>query len=200
MNIKLVKKYIPLIYSKETLPLFLRIAEAKKICEVGVHKGKFFDKLISIDPEEYVGVDIWDDYDPSLYFYALHRGYNKAGLKKAYRNLVRVSAKYNGRVRFIKRLSVEACHLFEDEYFDFIYLDADHSYEGVKKDLEAWWPKVKYGGILAGHDYMKDYIDKEGQKYGVYRAVNEFVKDKKLEDCFYVINQKKCPSFMILKE
>jgi len=42
---------------------------------------------------------------------------------------------------------------YEDESLDFVYIDADHTYEIVKKDIESWYPKVKIGGILAGHDY-----------------------------------------------
>ena len=41
---------------------------------------------------------------------------------------------------------------FNDGQFDFVFIDADHSYESVKKDIEAWMPKVKKGGVLAGHD------------------------------------------------
>lgn len=42
---------------------------------------------------------------------------------------------------------------YDDKSLDFVFIDADHSYEGVKKDIIAWLPKVKPGGILAGHDY-----------------------------------------------
>lgn len=42
---------------------------------------------------------------------------------------------------------------YADGSVDFVFIDADHSYEGVKKDILAWLPKVKKGGVLSGHDY-----------------------------------------------
>lgn len=43
---------------------------------------------------------------------------------------------------------------FENGYFDYIYVDARHDYKGVREDIELWWPKLKVGGIMAGHDYI----------------------------------------------
>lgn len=41
-----------------------------------------------------------------------------------------------------------------DGYFDFIYVDARHDFKGVYQDLRLWWPKLRKGGIMAGHDYV----------------------------------------------
>jgi hypothetical protein len=51
--------------------------------------------------------------------------------------------------------SVRAAQLFADESVAFCFIDADHSYESVTADLRAWWPKVRPGGMLAGHDYRQ---------------------------------------------
>jgi hypothetical protein len=61
--------------------------------------------------------------------------------------------------------SVRAARLFADDSLDMVFLDADHSHAAVRADLEAWWPKVRPGGLLAGHDYGWD---------GVARAVHDF--------------------------
>lgn len=74
-------------------------------------------------------------------------------------------AKY---INAIRKPSVEAAALYADNSLDFVFIDADHLYKHVKADIEAWWPKVKPGGVFAGDDYYgKD----------VRRAVNEKFAD-----------------------
>jgi hypothetical protein len=64
-------------------------------------------------------------------------------------------AEHNSRVEIIHGFStdVEIIHKFVDGYFDFVYIDGDHSYQGAKSDLLNFFPKVRVGGIIAGHDY-----------------------------------------------
>jgi len=66
----------------------------------------------------------------------------------------------------IRAPSVQAADEFADESADFVYIDAAHDYESVAADLRAWWPKVKVGGWIAGHDYPT--------WEGVQQAVDEF--------------------------
>jgi predicted O-methyltransferase YrrM len=56
-------------------------------------------------------------------------------------------------VEVIKMHSLDAVNDFKDEGLDVVYIDANHSYAAFRKDLRAWIPKVKRGGIIAGHDY-----------------------------------------------
>jgi predicted O-methyltransferase YrrM len=60
----------------------------------------------------------------------------------------------------IRLPSVEASKLYEDNSLDFIFLDAAHDYENVYKDLIHWYPKIKSGGVFAGHDYHHDPVNK----------------------------------------
>ena len=62
--------------------------------------------------------------------------------------------------------SWDAASQFEDKSLDFVFLDADHVYESIIRDLKAWVPKIKPGGIIAGHDYCDFHP-------GVIQAVNE---------------------------
>jgi hypothetical protein len=73
----------------------------------------------------------------------------------------------NVEARLIRATSVEAARGFEDGECSFVFIDASHTYEGTKADIEAWLPKVRAGGVLAGHDF-KDYED-------VARAVKELL-------------------------
>ena len=78
-------------------------------------------------------------------------------------------------IRPIRQNSIKASKLFEDNSLDVVFIDADHSYDAVKSDIEAWYPKVKNKGIIAGHDY--------GGWPGVTRAVNErFLTNIKVKD------------------
>lgn len=55
-------------------------------------------------------------------------------------------------VTLIEKNSEEGSKLFEDEFFDIVFIDANHAYEEVVKDIKTWHPKVRKGGILCGHD------------------------------------------------
>jgi hypothetical protein len=63
--------------------------------------------------------------------------------------------------------SVDASKTVINESLDWVYIDADHSYEGIKSDYNAWYDKVRVGGIISGHDYglngdcegVKQFID-----------------------------------------
>ncbi len=57
---------------------------------------------------------------------------------------------------FMRMTSLEAASKFDDAQLDFVYLDGDHDYAPFLADLKAWWPKVKPGGVVAGHDWIKD--------------------------------------------
>jgi hypothetical protein len=74
---------------------------------------------------------------------------------------------------------------------DFIYVDADHSYEWCMRDLKNSLKAVSKGGIIAGHDYHPN-------TFGVWNAVNEFCKNTGLE--IFALSNDKLPSFMIRVE
>jgi len=91
-------------------------------------------------------------------------------------------------VEYYKMYSVEAAKQMKKESLDFAYIDARHDYCGVMEDIKAYWPLIKPGGIMAGHDYnSNDEI--RGQDWGlcmdgtrnesaVKGAVNEFFLPK----------------------
>ena len=73
----------------------------------------------------------------------------------------------------MKMTSLEAASKFADDSIDFVFIDASHEYTDVVDDLKAWYPKLKKGGTLAGHDYYPD----QPTWGGVYKAVNEVFPD-----------------------
>ncbi|MFA5889093.1 MAG: glycosyltransferase [Candidatus Paceibacterota bacterium] len=76
---------------------------------------------------------------------------------------------FSKRYEHIRKCSKDAVGNISEQ-LDFIYIDADHSYEGVWTDLCAWFLKIKDGGIIGGHDYMNPYFP------GVQKAVDEFFR------------------------
>lgn len=76
--------------------------------------------------------------------------------------------------------SYEAAKYFDSNSIDCLFIDAGHSYEAVIKDIKAWLPKMKNGGIMAGHDYTA--------WKGVGEAVRELLgtPDKVENDCWFV--------------
>jgi len=61
---------------------------------------------------------------------------------------------------------------FNNNYFDFVYIDGGHTYDPVSADIKTYWGKVKSGGVLCGHDYNVEWED---PREGVVKAVDEFV-------------------------
>ena len=60
----------------------------------------------------------------------------------------------------LRKSSTEAAYMFEDNSISFVYIDAGHEYYEVKSDIDAWLPKVKKGGIIAGDDLHSNHIKK----------------------------------------
>lgn len=58
------------------------------------------------------------------------------------------------KLAFLRMFSSQAVQFLPDDSVDYIYVDARHDYCGVTEDLTLYWPKLRVGGILAGHDYL----------------------------------------------
>ena len=84
------------------------------------------------------------------------------------------------RVILHKGDSADVLRSFPDGYFDWIYIDADHTYAGVKRDIAVAKLKVKTNGVLVFNDYTL-WSPVELKEYGVIPAVNEFCRDEHWE-------------------
>lgn len=148
----------------------------KSVCEIGVFESQNFKRLLEGNPEIIVGIDLWrDDGVPSRNDSAFTQE-QKEHQCSIFKELM---FKFPS-IRMYRDYSHEAVKNFPDEYFDLIYIDGDHSYEGVKQDLEDWYPKVKSGRFFTGDDYSNYHAPITGVKFGVVKAVNEFAKKNNL--------------------
>ena len=75
-------------------------------------------------------------------------------------------------------LFFKMCSLFDDNFFDYIYIDAEHSYKAVKKDLLLWYPKLKKNGYIFGDDY---YWRENDYSFSVEKAYQDFFKMKNIK-------------------
>ena len=145
--------------------------------EVGVHRGQMSRQLFKLIPNlKLYMIDIWSEeaYPDDSPESASEKGKRKykelwKDNMEAARTAVR---KY--KAELIRSDSVKAADSFAEHSLDFVFIDADHSYEAVKADIKAWEIKVKPGGLICGHDYET----KENKKFGVNKAVDEIYGDK----------------------
>ena len=184
---------------------FLETLTDPVICEVGVKIAANFDKMLIPNVKAAIGVDIWRAGLGVLEFDRTEEKHYEETFEQDILNLQYkdVFNQYlpQNRIRIVREFSVNAARFFPDETFDFIYIDADHIYEAVSEDLAAWYPKVKVGGVIGGHDYIsREETIRRGHSspFGVVEAVADFRKEHDLsEDNFHVTNEDYASYFMV---
>ncbi len=132
--------------------------------ELGVLYGDFSQTILDIlKPSFLILVDPFE-VSEQKYKDGLATAYSTS---IEYENIVK-RFKGNEKVFIERSFSYDIVDNYGEDIFDFIYIDACHLYECVKRDLTDWLPKLKDGGIMAGHDYANI------SDFGVIRAVDEF--------------------------
>jgi hypothetical protein len=134
--------------------------------EIGVWLGSFaYHVLLQKHPSELYLIDPWE--------YGLQKDMeiNPTPAKQRqrdalYEQVCQYFAPYEN-VEIIRQKSEDAVSLFPDDYFDYVYIDGEHSYDAVMRDLTNYLPKVKVGGYLIGDDYGWT---------GIAPAVQDFLK------------------------
>lgn len=121
------------------------------VVEIGVLHGGFSEIVLDQWPgQHYYMVDLWEIQSPQVY------KENQANYFVKYREALDVAKRFGGRARVIALDSILASRAFDDNSLDWVYIDANHALEAVRADIEAWFPKVKSGGIFSGHDYVNN--------------------------------------------
>lgn len=162
--------------------------------EVGVWKGEFSDFLLQKwKGEKLYSVDPWKNFASDEYIDELN--IKQEEFDRISVDVKNLLSKYGNRSEIIRDVSANAVFSFPNNSLDFVYLDARHHYEGVKEDIENWFPKVKSNGIFCGHDYLNSVIGET--HFGVKRAVDEFARINDLK--VLITNKDKFPSWFIVK-
>jgi hypothetical protein len=162
--------------SRDDLPVLLnRLGLVGVGAEVGVQSGAYSAwilhrwagaTLISIDP--------WHAADPEEYVDIAN--VEQSRHDELYRATVQRLVRFGDRSQIWRTTGADAIRLVDDGALDFVYLDARHAEADVAEDLALWEPKVKPGGIVAGHDYFDGVIP--AGDFGVKSAVDSYFDER----------------------
>lgn len=190
-----MKSQFPVLHMRRDLGHLLNARGLIKIgAEIGVFKGEFAEQILRTwRGEKLLLIDPWRHLPDYLDSWNLSDEEMEENFEQTRRRLV----EFGNRVDFMRMLSREAAPIVDDGSLDFIYIDANHSYAAVRRDLDVWYPKLRLGGLMSGHDYFDARADKDLEpifgnssaslskgeltSYGVKSAVDEFVKKHNLE-------------------
>lgn len=156
------------------------------VAELGVNKGEFSQEILSIsNPQVLHLVDVWgsERYHDGL----------RSHVQSMFQNQI-----YVGKIKIHQGYSTDLASIFDNGYFDWIYIDTDHSYQVTKDELYAYKDKIKPRGFIAGHDYSQGNWGKI-LRYGVMEAVHEFCIREDWELIYLTTDMSNNPSFAIRK-
>lgn len=148
---------------KRRIDLVKLLPENSVGCECGVAEGYFSADLLEAGVAKLYSVDNWGTIEGIRGDGNFPQEWHDKNYEDAKKRLER----FGDRSVILKGMTVEMANKVLDNSLDLLYLDAGHSYESVFNDLTAWYPKVKSGGVIAGHDYL-------APQYGVFGAVTQF--------------------------
>lgn len=163
-----------------TLTNLLKKRPHKVGAEVGVFRGVFTRRLLANLPgiETYYCIDPWEHYEDHV------KTLRPASLeltltpKRAFNQFRQATKPWEKKIVVVRKMSQDALADIPDEALDWVFIDANHSYEYAKPDIIGWSKKVKVGGIISGHDfYDKSANARRDVPFGVERAVVELVKN-----------------------
>ena len=165
---------------KDLYQIFAEL-EYKNGAEVGVASGRNARDMFRIIPDLHLYL-----VDP----YTAYFRYSQALCDKRYKGMMKL---LENRCKTVLRMtSLEASQQVEDESLDFVYIDGDHRFPAVMLDILLWVPKVRKGGIVAGHDYYHFY------QSGVVDAVQAYTRAMRINQ-WYITWEKEASWFWVVK-
>ena len=141
---------------------------AKTFVEVGCKQGRTTGFMLSALPDlRVIAIDPWAAVPNSA------EDYKEWDFKAIEAEFWKNVGENKERCDMLRTISEEACadpyieRLFREDDIDMVFIDAGHDYDSCKQDIELWWPLIREGGMLCGHDYQHKFP-------GVMRAVAEY--------------------------
>lgn len=166
--------------------------------EVGVEFGLFSENLLKVvRPRKLHLIDPWAHQDHETYNIDPTNVSDEEGNRR-YEGVCERFMQYidSGVVEIHREVSETASARFSCGYFDWVYIDAVHTYDGARGDLERFFPLVKEGGFILGHDFT-NRAGAQAWNFGVVEAVTDFCG---IHDCVpLAVTQEICPTFLLMK-
>ncbi|MEL7013898.1 MAG: class I SAM-dependent methyltransferase [Pseudomonadota bacterium] len=154
-----------------------------QVCEVGVAKGTFSNHLMAtLCPDRFYAIDVFKMHDAEPFwgksaeehfFGKTHREFYEATIE-------RVALAKGVKTEIMTGLSWDCMAKLPENGLDFIYLDADHSFDAVQRDIKAAARAIRPGGVIVFNDYIT-YDHHTGKPYGVVQAANAFIVERDCE-------------------
>jgi predicted O-methyltransferase YrrM len=143
---------LPALYDRTKFGPLLEARNFTDGAEIGVQHGYHAEALLRAWPScrSFKLIDLWAQQE----LYKDHANVDNNAQEKIFQSAKNRLARFQDKTEFLRMLSVEAAQKIPDTSLDFVYVDARHDYCGVLEDLEAFYPKLRPGAIMAGHDYM----------------------------------------------
>jgi predicted O-methyltransferase YrrM len=158
--------------------------------EIGTEKGSYAETLLKTIPGlKLYCVDSWVSYET----YREH--YPQAQQDGFYEMTKKRLAPYNAEI--IRAYSMDAVKQFADESLDFVFIDGNHDFRHATDDIDEWSKKVRKGGIVSGHDYMR--LKVRGEQMHVKDVVNGYTYAHGIKPWFVFMGDKG-PSWFWIKK
>ena len=161
--------------------ILLQLNKSSTIVEVGVWKGEFSSKIYSYAlPKELILVDPWI-FDPNIRGCAPQVNGTEPLNQKFFDDAKLITyKKFKGveKIQIIDEDSLNASKMYDDNYFDYVYIDGEHTYKAVYNDLTYWYPKLKKNGKIFGDDF---YWREEDNSFSVKKAYEDFISKKNIK-------------------
>lgn len=162
------------------------IPQNSVVAEIGVAFGGYSKYILEeLQPKEFYAIDMYYEQLKGFWNNNVFDEQNITHYEWYRREFQQYIDK--GILKMQKSLSWEAMSIYPDNYFDYLYLDAAHDYESVRKDIAAIYPKMKRGAIIQFNDYT--YGNSKASAYGVIPEVNRFINSTNSEVMFLCLEK-----------
>lgn len=150
------------------IPSIINKFDLKIIAEVGVAFGGHLEKILNTtNIEKAYGIDPYILFETSTDGFS----FDQAMYDELFKFTENRLSKFKDKITLLREPSIIGANKIQDNSLDIVFIDAEHTFDGVSNDLKIWSQKVKTNGIISGHDYNHPNFP------GVKLAVDQWVKD-----------------------